>query len=202
MRWQIQNATQKIARNQTLDNCTAIHIWRGDSGLPRTPFRRYAGISEYLQTGNIGQDEVIFILTDDWTTTIYKAEHFYPDYNFIYMDQPLVNITYGGFDGHIPSGDEASEFVAIQAETTAAAHCHKMIHTQSGFMSEVKGVRATLGLPSPKTYSFRTSISKDEAKQYARISKDKRAELSIEKIFREAAESLRQRTQSKNNATR
>jgi hypothetical protein len=122
VRWRIQNATEQLAGEHTLDNCTAIHVRRGDSALNASPYRRYAGLSEYLEAGNVGQDKVILLLTDDWTT-IYEAEHFYPDYKFIYMHRPRVNITYGGFDGHIPSGDAASDFVAIQAETTAVARC-------------------------------------------------------------------------------
>jgi hypothetical protein len=114
------------------------------------------------------------------------------------MDRPRVNITYVGFDGHIPSGDAASEFVAIQAETTAAARCCKMVHGHSGFMGEVQGVQAGLGLPPPETYHLNTKTSRESASAYSNISKHKRAEVYIQKIFREAAEGLQQRTLSKN----
>jgi hypothetical protein len=123
LRWRIQNAIDQLVvvdRNNnnnnnnnnnhhaTLllnnNNCTAIHVRRGDTGLARPPFRRHAALSEYIEAGHIGHDELILILTDD-VTTIQEAEQFYPDYNWIYMNRPRVNMSFGGFDGHVPSGD-------------------------------------------------------------------------------------------------
>ena len=45
--------------------CTAMHIRRGYSGLPRFPFRRYAAVSEHLLAGNVLENETIVLLTDD-----------------------------------------------------------------------------------------------------------------------------------------
>jgi hypothetical protein len=68
-------------------------------------------------------------------------------------------------------------------------------------MNEVWGVRASLGFPRPKSYLVVTGISKEDAAAYVVKRKNKhfRAEVYIEKIFREAAEGLRQRTMSKNS---
>ena len=72
--------------------------------------------------------------------TIYVATTYYPDYNWIYMEQPRVNLTYGGFEGLIPSGDEApAEFVAIYTEMHLASHCNKVVHgVSAGFVRELK----------------------------------------------------------------
>ena len=43
--------------------CTAMHVRRGDSGLPRVPYRRYAAVSEYLQVGQVKPGDNIVLLT-------------------------------------------------------------------------------------------------------------------------------------------
>lgn len=60
--------------------CTAMHVRRGDSGIPRRPFRRYAAISEYLQLGKIQPGDSIVLLTDD-LSTIQEVQEHHPQYN-------------------------------------------------------------------------------------------------------------------------
>lgn len=68
------NRYKKIVRKQVTDTlhkeypkanlpCTAMHVRRGDAGLPRPPFRRYAAVSEYIEAGNIQPGDSIVLLT-------------------------------------------------------------------------------------------------------------------------------------------
>ena len=43
--------------------CTTMHVRRGDAGLPRFPFRRYAAVSEYLEVGHVQPGDNIVLLT-------------------------------------------------------------------------------------------------------------------------------------------
>lgn len=44
-------------------NCTIMHVRRGDAGLPRYPYRRYAAVSEYIEIGNVQPGDTIVLLT-------------------------------------------------------------------------------------------------------------------------------------------
>lgn len=68
------NRYRKVVRKKVMDTlhneypveelpCTAMHVRRGDAGLPRYPFRRYAAVSEYLQAGQVQPGENIVLLT-------------------------------------------------------------------------------------------------------------------------------------------
>ena len=68
--------------------CTTIHVRRGDAGLPRPPYRRYAALVEYLEKGQVQHNDTIFLMTDD-ESTIRELED-YPEYHWYYMKRPRV----------------------------------------------------------------------------------------------------------------
>jgi hypothetical protein len=141
--------------------CTAMHVRRGDSGIPRRPFRRYAAISEYLQLGDIQPGDSIVLLTDD-LSTIQEVQEHHPQYNWIYAERPRNNGTNGGFDGHIPSNDPAYDFIVIHAELQLASKCTKFVHGSSSFADVVYD--AMLGAGNNVTrFVLDTSVSKEEA---------------------------------------
>ncbi|KAL3762749.1 hypothetical protein ACHAW5_006560 [Stephanodiscus triporus] len=179
------------------DNCTVIHVRRGDSGMPRGSHRKYVGLVEFIREGGIGPGDPVLILTDD-ETTIYEAETFYPEYNWIYIDRPRVNITYGGWEGLIPSGDEVQEFVAIYAEMLLASRCNRVVHGQSGFIRELKSfcemVRRGRRLPSQEYHLIEHKFGNStEKKRCQSMGKHYCAERMIEEIYREAAKGLKNR---------
>jgi hypothetical protein len=148
--------------------------------------------------GNIGPKDPVLILTDD-VTTLYEAKTFYPDYNWIYMDRPRVNTTYGGFEGLIPSGDEAQEFVAIYAEMFLASRCNKLVHGNSGFVRELKSfcktVRGVRNLPSQTYYPIEHPIESSTAKKKCQpMGRHYCAGKMIEEIYSNAAEGLKNRS--------
>ncbi len=197
--YHIQEEINKVSQIEKLgDNCTVIHVRRGDSGQPRSMSRRYVGLIEYIRLANIRPDDPVLILTDD-KTTLYEAEVFYPDYNWIYMDRPRVNLTYGGFEGLIPSGDEVQEFVAIYAEMFLASRCNKFVHGHSGFVRELKAfcetVRRARSLPSQEYYYVaQKQLGPPGKKKCQPFGPHYCAERWIAEIYREAVEGLKNRS--------
>lgn len=142
--------------------CTAMHVRRGDSGIPRRPFRRYAAISEYLEVGEIQPGGSIVLLTDD-TSTIAEVQEHHPQYNWIYYaDRPRNNGPNGGFDGHIPSNDPAYDFVVIQAELQLASQCTKFVHGSSSFADMVYDAMSARGTNVTR-FMLDTTVSKEVA---------------------------------------
>jgi hypothetical protein len=188
-------------RSSSTNKCTVIHVRRGDSGQPRSMHRKYVSLAEYIRVGNITPSVPVLILTDD-QTTIYEATTYYPDYNWIYMDRPRVNLTYGGFEGLIPSGDEAAEFVAIYTEMHLASHCNKVVHGVSGFIRELKiyceVIRQSMNLPSQTFYKVpgNEEVDSTEKKRCQKLGTHYCAERMIEEIYRNAAEGLKNRMRS------
>ncbi|CAB9511758.1 expressed unknown protein [Seminavis robusta] len=45
--------------------CTAIHVRRGDVAFPKKPYRRYAGLDEYIHAAKVQPGDSILLLTDD-----------------------------------------------------------------------------------------------------------------------------------------
>ena len=197
--YHMQEQINQVSQIEKLsDNCTVIHVRRGDSGMPRSLHRKYLGLIEYIRVGNIGPKDPVLILTDD-VTTIYEAKTFYPDYNWIYMDRPRVNTTYGGFEGLIPSGDEAQEFVAIYAEMFLASRCNKVVHGYSGFVRELtffcKTVRGVRHLPSQAYFKIKHGTESNAAKRKCHTKgKHYCARKMIEEIYSNAAEGLKNRS--------
>ena len=159
--------------------CTAIHIRRGDSGLPRYPFRRYAAVSEYLEAGHVLENDTIVLLTDD-ASPIEEVNRFHPNYNWIYADRPRNNGSSAGFDSHIPSGDPVSDFFAIQAEIRLASRCSKFVYGKSGFVDIILDQMQAVGNHNVSMHYVNTAISKDEAQS---LSGKNRGSILIEKIF-------------------
>jgi len=143
--------------------CTAMHVRRGDSGIPRRPFRRYASISEYLEVGKIQQGDTVVLLTDD-ASTIKEVQEHHPKYNWIYANRPRNNGTDGGFDGHIPSSDPAYDFVVIQAELQLASKCNKLVHGASSFSDLVYDAIQGSGT-NVSRFFVDTVVSKEEAQE-------------------------------------
>ena len=115
--------------------CTTIHVRRGDSGIPRAPYRRYAAVQEYLDAAKPGlhKGDNIFLLTDDQSTIDEVQQYHAKDYHWMYMDRPRHKGIEGGFDGHIPSKDEAFDLLVILMEMQLAKTCNKLVYGQSGF---------------------------------------------------------------------
>ena len=197
--YHIQEQINQVSHIEKLgDNCTVIHVRRGDSGMPRSLMRKYLGLIDYIRVGNIGPKDPVLILTDD-VTTIYEAKTFYPDYNWIYMDRPRVNTTYGGFEGLIPSGDEAQEFVAIYAEMFLASQCNKVVHGYSGFIRELKSfcetVRGVRSLPSQAYFKIKHGTESHTTKKKCHaMGTHYCARKMIEEIYSKAAEGLKKRS--------
>ena len=163
--------------------CTAIHIRRGDSGLPRYPFRRYAAVSEYLEAGRVLENDTIVLLTDD-ASPIEEVNLFHPNYNWIYADRPRNNGSLAGFDSHIPSGDPVSDFFAIQAEIRLASRCSKFVYGKSGFVDIILDQMQAVGNHNVSRYYVNTAISQDEAQS---IRGRNRGSVLIEQIFSDEA---------------
>ena len=141
--------------------CTTMHVRRGDTGLPRIPYRRYAALSEYIEVGHVQPGDNVVLLTDDYTT-IEEAQRYHAGINWIYVNRPRNNGTAGGFDGHIPSKDQAFDLLMILAELRLASRCSKLIHGDSGFAMQIKEAMAKAGTNYTK-YHLRTIVSRDEA---------------------------------------
>ena len=92
-----------------------------------------AAVQEYLEAANIQEGENILLLTDD-QSTIEEANKHHPNYNWIYLDRPRNTGVSGGWEGHIPSGDGAFDFVVAETEKKVAATCNKFVHGHSGFL--------------------------------------------------------------------
>ena len=179
-----QKVRQKILR--TLSNYpkvvfpyTAMHFRRGDSGLPRYPFRRYAAVSEYIEVGNVLENDTIVLLTDD-ISPIEEVTRFHPNYNWIYTDRPRNNGSSAGFDSHVPSGGPVSYFFAIQAEIRLASRCSKFVYGKSGFLDIILDQMQAVGNHNVSRYYVDTAISKSEAQS---ISGRNRGSILIEQIF-------------------
>ena len=97
-----------------------MHVRRGDAGLARPPFRRYAPLSEYIEAANVSSGEHVVLLTDD-VTTIEEAHRFHPHVDWLYANRTRHRGTSGGFDGHTPSKDQALDMIFLLAEIRYAA---------------------------------------------------------------------------------
>jgi len=143
--------------------CAAMHVRRGDAGLPRFPFRRYAALSEYIEVGRVEPGDNVVLLSDD-STTIEEAQRYHAGINWIYVNRPRNNGTAGGFDGHIPSNDQAYDLLMILAELQLASRCNKLIHGKSGFVQHIEEAMQKAGTNYTKYY-LKTEVSKTEARK-------------------------------------
>jgi hypothetical protein len=163
--------------------CTTLHVRRGDAGLPRPPYRRYAAVQEYIDTGHIQEGDNVLLLTDD-ESTIEEVNTHHPKYNWMYLERPRNNGIAGGFDGHIPSGDEGFELLAIETELQVASSCQKVVYGLSGFM---KALMETMDLEGRNytKYYLNTAVSKEEARKFE--SKEARVQSFFKDIERKTA---------------
>lgn len=109
-------------------------VRRGDSGMPRPPFRRYAAVQEYIDKANIQKGANIVLLTDDESTIEEVRTYHNNDYNWIYLDRPRNRGIKAGFHGHFPSSDEGKEMAVIATELRVASTCENIVFGRSGFI--------------------------------------------------------------------
>ncbi|CAB9510571.1 expressed unknown protein [Seminavis robusta] len=155
--------------------CTMMHVRRGDSGLPRPPFRRYAAVQEYLDAASVQEGDNILLLTDDQSTIDEVKEH-HPMYNWIYLDRPRNHGSSGGWNGHIPSGKGEFEMLAIDTELKLASKCNKVVYGYSGFMKAFLQNQITQGR-DVALYYVDTTVTKEEAKSFQGNPKERAASL-------------------------
>lgn len=92
------------------------------------------------------------LLTDD-VSTIEEVERYHSkDYKWIYVKRQRVRGTEGGFNGHIPSGDEGLEVITIMAEVKLASQCNKLVSGHSGFVTTITDAMDAAGKKYKKFY--------------------------------------------------
>ncbi|CAB9511770.1 expressed unknown protein [Seminavis robusta] len=167
--------------------CTTMHVRRGDSGLPRPPFRRYAAVAEYIEKAELQKGDTIVLLTDD-ETTIEEVERFHKkDYNWVYLDRPRNRGVKAGFNGHIPSGDEGFEMLAIETELRIGGSCDKIVCGRSGFMESLVQTMLAEG-KNFSLYFVDTRVTKEEARKFG--AKARQREKSLLKDIEKANKKL------------
>jgi hypothetical protein len=115
--------------------CTTMHVRRGDSGLPRPPFRRYAAVQEYIDLAEVQEGDTILLLTDD-QSTIDEIHQYHKNYNWVYVNRTRVHGVDGGWESHLPSGDAPFEVLVIETETYLAGLCEKVVHGECHLAEE------------------------------------------------------------------
>ena len=145
--------------------CATMHVRRGDAAIGKTPFPRYAAVQEYIDAAHLQPGDNIVLLSDD-ESTIREAKERHPEYNWIYLDRPRVQNIQGGLNGHIPSGDEAFELLAIHTELTVASSCHKIVHGKSSFIEALIDDLDLAGKNFTKYY-VETKVTKEESEKFA-----------------------------------
>ncbi|CAB9502604.1 expressed unknown protein [Seminavis robusta] len=181
------------------NNCTVIHVRRGDVGYPRHPFRRYAAVQEYLDIGNVTEGSTVVLLTDD-ETTIHEVQKYHDkNYQWVYLDRPRNNGIQGGMDGHIPSGDEGYEILMIMAEVKLASQCHTLVHGKSGFVATIKDEMDAAGQVYQSVY-LDTSVPDEEIKKWRRKHDPKgRVELMMDHILQRHDNTTRRTIDNQSN---
>ena len=179
-RYQLFMFRKQHFQSQNYQPCTLMHVRRGDAGLPRPPFRRYAPVQEYIDKANIQPGDNIVLLTDDDSTIVEIKKFLATKYNWIYLDRPRVQNIKGGFDGHIPSGDEAYEMLVIHTEMSVGSSCNKVVHGQSGFINGLISEMYYDG-KNYTTYYVETAISKSEAQKFA--TKEDRVKSLLDDVY-------------------
>ena len=116
------------------------------------------------------------MLTDDVTTIEEVQKYHAKDYNWIYLDRPRNRGIDAGMNGHIPSGDEGFEMLAIETELKVAAMCEKIVCGMSGFMESL--VQSMDAENMPYTLHFLdTRVTKKEALKFGGASKKREKSL-------------------------
>ena len=148
----------------------------------------YPWNTEYIDKANIQPNDTIVLLSDD-ISTIEEVERYHADkYHWIYLKRRRFRGTEGGINNHLPSGDPASEVVAIMAEVKLASQCSKLVTGTSGFVTAIKDALEVAGT-SYKHYTVQTRVKKDD------IQKDKRLDAKVR------AQRLWDEIEAKNNMT-
>jgi len=145
-----------------------IHVRRADVVLHGKFSRRYHPIREYVDAlcederrlkGEEGgassatvcpellRQKPLLLLTDD-SNAIKEALAQYPQLKWQYIDRPRHRGSEGGWENQIPSGDPASEVVALHAAFTLARRCNVIVHTKSNLADYLYAV---MTLANPMT---------------------------------------------------
>jgi len=116
--------------------CTAIHVRRGDVVLHGGDLkRRYHAISEYIHATN-NLDKNVYIMTDD-QNALNEAKIEFPNIHWMYIDRPRYRAAEGGWEKQIPSNDPTFEVTALLTEFQVARKCTRLIHSRSGFATQL-----------------------------------------------------------------
>ena len=95
-------------------------------------------MKEYLDAvPDLKKGDSILLLTDDETTIDEIHKYLWNDYNWVYLNRPRKRAVEYEFDGHIPSGDEAFEVLAIHTELHLAKMCTQVVYGKSGFVGSL-----------------------------------------------------------------
>jgi hypothetical protein len=135
------------------------------------------------------------LLTDDRSTIDEIQEH-HPNYNWIYLDRPRAQGVASGWQGHIPSGDEAFEVLAIYTEIQLASDCQTVIQGQSGFMKMLLGKMEMEGKRYQR-HIVHTGVEKDEAVKWPGDGVER-----VRYFMKRMEEYRRKSRESKHNTTR
>lgn len=134
---------------------------------------------EYIDKGQIQRGETIVLLTDD-ASTIEEVETYHAtNYNWVYLKRQRTRGTEGGFNKHIPSGDQALEVITIMSEVKLASQCDTLVAGDSGFVTIITDAMNAIGR-TYKQFTVRTRIKEVDAKK----DRNKDAKLRAEEMLR------------------
>ena len=120
------------------------------------------------------------MLTDD-ATTIDEVETYHAtNYNWIYLKRQRTRGTEGGFNKHIPSGDQALEVITIMAEVKLASQCNALVAGDSGFLTTITNAMDAVG-KHYKKYGVQTRVKEADVKKDIKMD----AKLRVEQMLKE-----------------
>jgi len=155
-------------------------VTRPEQVFAHYQFQRFVTL-EYIDTAQIAKGGTIVLLTDE-ESTIQEVETYHAtDYNWIYLDRQRQNGTAGGFNRHIPSGDEALDAISIMAELKLAAQCQRLVAGDSGFVAQITDARNAIGKTFQR-FTVKTRISEQAAKKDRNILPQQRVEKMLKEI--------------------
>lgn len=120
------------------------------------------------------------MLTDD-VSTIEEVETYHAtNYNWIYLKRQRTRGTEGGFNKHIPSGDQALEVITIMSEVKLASQCNTLVAGDSGFVTTITDAMDALDKKYIK-YGVQTRVKEADVKK----DRKKDAKLRVEAMLKD-----------------
>jgi hypothetical protein len=142
----VQDYLPKLPKN----NCTVMHVRRGDVVLHRKDARRYFSISEYMTAAKDVVTQTILLLTDD-ANALAEANALYPNHTWVTIQRTRFQAAQGGWENHFPSGDPLYEATVLLSLFRLAQECEVLVHTDSNMADILWGVfRDTHGMNKAK----------------------------------------------------